>query len=184
MLTKAEVLTFIQIIDILHECSPLIHQLLPQPLGLLKTDGEITHIGHDLMAQLRRQLIKFPFQPLHSFSPPFPLLRRHVSRADNSLKRINQKQRENLAMTRFCRISEGERLNLMLQHIRECQQTSFIRSHFADLLDSWAVTLDIEEVAYAIVIILTIIALGNPICGHFCAECEVRVCDVCVVVVV
>lgn len=72
----------------------------------------------------------------------------------------------------------------MLQDVGECKKTSFIGSHLADLLDTWAISCDIEEIAYAVVVILFKVAFHKTIRGDFCAKGKVRVGDVLVVVTV
>lgn len=72
----------------------------------------------------------------------------------------------------------------MLQDIWEGKKAAFVRSHLANCLDAGAPGDDVEHIANSLVVVLCVLATSDVFGGHLLTECEVRLGDVVVVVVV
>jgi hypothetical protein len=64
------------------------------------------------------------------------LLRRHIRRTNNPDSGVHQKQRQYLPMSLFRLIRQLKRLNLMLQYIRESEESTFFAENRANFLNS------------------------------------------------
>ena len=59
---------------------------------------------------------------LDRFLPPVPSLAWDICGTDDRLVRIDKKESENLAMTRFVRVDKAKWLFAMLKDLQRCQQ--------------------------------------------------------------
>jgi len=87
-------------------------------------------------------------------------------------------------MAGFRSVHQLEGLHLMLHDVGKYEKTPFGGSYLTDLLGTWTISCNVEEIAYAVVVILFKVAFHKTIRGDFCAKGKVRVGDVLVVVIV
>lgn len=98
--------------------------------------------------------------------------------------RVNEEKREDFAVAGFCRVSELERSDAVLEDVRPGEQAAFFADDVSDFLDARALVLDAEDFAEPFVVALLIGELMDWFGLAGLSECETALGDVLAVVVV
>ena len=98
------------------------------------------------------------------------LLRRHIRRTNDPDSGIYQKQRQYLPMSLFRLIRQLKRPNLMLQYIRESEESTFLAENRANFLNSCFVVLASEDVLEPAVNVLRVGHIMGVVCSGLLAE--------------
>ena len=116
-----------------HQCLPIFlrFQTSHRPLGFIRDHRE------DLIGKLRKTRVRTC--ATHGFDEPLALLGYHVRGGKDLLRRIDQEEDEDLAVTRFGGILQLEWLDLVLIQIRECDASVGFGDHIANVLHTWRV---------------------------------------------
>lgn len=122
-------------IIVVHERPPLIHQLLPHLLRLLHPNRPIIYQIPDLHPHLDRQLPK-ALRRLQLLGPPLPPLSGYVLRRDDLDMRIDEEERQYLAVARFRGVGKTEGLDAVLKNVGEGDEAAFFREDVAELLNA------------------------------------------------
>lgn len=172
MFAQRELLCCKHFILQLHKCTPLCHQLQPQPLRLLHRQREVV------------RLVERLFLSLHFLPPPVRSLRWHIRRRDDPDIWVDQEKSNDLAVARFIRVHEPERLHLVLEDVGEGEEAPLACFDLTDVLHGRSVIFHAENCGEPGVVVLLIAHLERLLGVDALAEGKVTRGDVVVVVVV
>lgn len=117
-------------------------------------------------------------------APPISLLGRHVRRADDADRRVDEEEREDLAVAGLRGVRELEGGDLVLDDVGEGKEAALQAGDGTGLLDGGAVRVESEDGLHEIVLVLRIVNVINVGRGHVVSESEAAGRDVVGVVIV
>src|SRR5688572_6725734 len=120
-------------IKLLHACTPLLHQLLSNPIRLLLAIREIHLIDHHL-PQLSWQLCQRQLR-LSRALPPILALWRDIRGRDNGDFGIDEEEGDDLAVAWLGRVNELERADVVLIEVGEEEGAAWSGENTANELD-------------------------------------------------
>ena len=126
-----------RLVVLLHKDRPLRHQFLPIFLSL-RTSHRPFVLVRDHREEFEGEFCKSRVLTCatHGFSNPPVLLRCHVRGRRDLLRRINQEEDEDPAVTGFGGILQAEWLDLVLIQVRECNASVRFGYNIADILQT------------------------------------------------